>query len=201
MLMYLLIIFISLGIIMGVTSYLSYVGMLDYSIKYVILATFIMFLFVFAINTICVCVPRYICPKKSMNPEKKIYKVYKWEAKFYNKIGINKWKDKIPELGCLAGFVKTSVQTTDDPSYLFKFAEETVYAEVMHVSSAIFGWLILLIPPYDLMFNITFWIALVSCGLNILPIFIQRYNRPRLLRMYYRELKIRKKKEEKNEQA
>ena len=195
MILYLVVIFITLGLIMVVNSYLSYAGIIDYSIRYVVLFTLIIFVFEFLVNLICVCVPRYVCPKKMMYPERKIYTVHKWESKLYNRLKINKWKDIIPELGCLAGFVKTKVES-DDPSYLLKFAEETVYAEVMHTLSAILSFTILLIPPYDLMFNITFWIAIVSFGLNILPIFVQRYNRPRLLRMYYRELKIRRKKAE-----
>jgi glycosyl-4,4'-diaponeurosporenoate acyltransferase len=55
------------------------------------------------------------------------------------------------------------------------------------------GFIIIVIPPYGLMFNFAFPVAFVNCILNILPILVQRYNRPRLLRMYYRELKRKKK--------
>jgi glycosyl-4,4'-diaponeurosporenoate acyltransferase len=161
-------------------------------VLYCLLASLFYLILVILVDAICVLLVRYN-PKDSIyNPDKKIYKTFKWEAKLYSKIKIISWKDKIPELGCLAGFVKTKV-VSDDPSYLYKFAKETVYAEIMHIISAVMGFIIMVIPPYNLMFNFAFPVAIINFILNILPILVQRYNRPRLLRMYYREMKRKKK--------
>ena len=46
-------------------------------------------------------------PEKAVDPFRKIYRVAKWEKKLYKKLGIVKWKDKIPEAGgLLANFQK-----------------------------------------------------------------------------------------------
>ena len=192
MTLYLIVIGISLLIIFITNSILSINGIISVSVIYCLIAALFYFLLVVLVDAVCVLLVRYN-PKDDMyNPDKKIYKTYKWEAKFYSKIKIITWKDKIPELGVLAGFVKTKVES-DNPDYLYKFAKETVYAEIMHIISAIMGFIIMVIPPYNLMFNFAFPVAFVNCILNVLPILVQRYNRPRLLRMYYRELKRKKK--------
>lgn len=192
MTLYLVVIAVSLIIIFVTNSILSINGIIAASVLYCLIASLFFLVLVVLVDAICVLAVRYNPLDGVYNPDKKIYKTFKWESKFYSKIKILSWKDKIPELGFLAGFVKTKV-VSDDPSYLYKFAKETVYAEVMHILSALFGFVIILIPPYELIFNFAFPIAFINFILNILPIFIQRYNRPRLLRMYYRELKRKKK--------
>jgi glycosyl-4,4'-diaponeurosporenoate acyltransferase len=192
MTLYLIVIAISLIMIFISNAILSINGIIAVSVLYCLIASLFFFVLVVLVDAICVLCVRYNPYDSVYNPDKKIYKTFKWESKFYSKIKILSWKDKIPELGFLAGFVKTKV-VSDDPSYLYKFAKETVYAEVMHIISALVGFVIILIPPYELMFNFAFPIALINFILNILPIFVQRYNRPRLLRMYYREIKRKKK--------
>jgi glycosyl-4,4'-diaponeurosporenoate acyltransferase len=192
MTLYLIVIAISLIVIFISNAILSINGIIAVSVLYCLIASLFFFVLVVLVDAICVLCVRYNPFDSVYNPDKKMYKTFKWESKFYSKIKILSWKDKIPELGFLAGFVKTKV-VSDDPSYLYKFAKETVYAEVMHIISALVGFVIILIPPYELMFNFAFPIAFINFILNILPIFVQRYNRPRLLRMYYREMKRKKK--------
>ena len=45
-------------------------------------------------------------PKKWMDPNKKIFHTSDREMKFYEKIGVRKWKDKVPELGGFTSFHK-----------------------------------------------------------------------------------------------
>ena len=40
-------------------------------------------------------------PTSAVDPFKRIYRVAKWEKKVYRRLGIVKWKDKIPEAGAL----------------------------------------------------------------------------------------------------
>lgn len=130
-----------------------------------------------------------IFPKKWVNPFNKIYTVHKWESKFYVKLGIRKWKDLIPESGkMLTGFGKREVLDMKDNAYLFKFMEETVYAEVMHLLSAVLGFLVVFV-------NLKLWVlvgiplAIFNFILQILPAMVQRYNRPKLMLAYRRNEK------------
>lgn len=130
-----------------------------------------------------------IFPKKWVNPFNKIYTVHKWESKFYVKLGIRKWKDLIPESGkMLTGFGKREVLDMKDNAYLFKFMEETVYAEVMHLLSAVLGFLVVFV-------NLKLWLlvgiplAIFNFILQILPAMVQRYNRPKLMLAYRRNEK------------
>lgn len=128
-------------------------------------------------------------PKKWVNPFNKIYTVHKWESKFYVKLAIRKWKDLIPESGkMLTGFGKREVLDMKDNAYLFKFMEETVYAEVMHLLSAVLGFLVVFV-------NLKLWLlvgiplAIFNFILQILPAMVQRYNRPKLMLAYRRNEK------------
>ena len=57
-------------------------------------------------------------PEKIFNPDKKFFCVNKKERKFYEKLGIKKWKDKVLELGALGGFRKNKLKDGNDPDYL-----------------------------------------------------------------------------------
>ena len=128
-------------------------------------------------------------PKKWVNPFNKIYTVHKWESKFYVKLAIRKWKDLIPESGkMLTGFGKREVLDMKDNAYLFKFMEETVYAEVMHLLSAVFGFLVVFVN-LNLWFLVGIPLAIFNFILQILPAMVQRYNRPKLMLAYRRNEK------------
>ena len=131
-----------------------------------------------------------IFPKKWVNPFNKIYTVHKWESKFYVKLGIRKWKDLIPESGkMLTGFGKREVLDMKDNAYLFKFMEETVYAEVMHLLSAVLGFLVVFVN-LKLWFLVGIPLAIFNFILQILPAMVQRYNRPKLMLAYRRNENI-----------
>lgn len=130
-----------------------------------------------------------ILPKKWINPFNRIYKVHKWESKLYLRLGIRKWKDLIPESGkALTGFGKREVENIKDNTYLYKFMEETVYAEIMHLVSAFLGFLVVFI-------NLKLWLivglplAIFNLILQIMPVMVQRYNRPKLMLAYRRNEK------------
>ena len=131
-----------------------------------------------------------LLPQKWFDPYKKKYKISKREKSFYELLGINYWKDKVPEVGKLVGYDKTSVGdlTADN---LFKFLTESAYGEIIHyfclLSSVIIAVIYFFIPIDAI--NGLFWgvvlpCALVNFFLNVPPILIQRYNRPRLMRIH-----------------
>lgn len=145
------------------------------------------------IDAVCALFVRYCLPKKVFNPFLKLYNVGKRERKFYEKIGIRKWKDRIPEAGQLfANFSKTEVADMTNNEYAKKFMSETIYAEIMHWLSMLFSFLIIFI---DLRLALTVGLPLIigNMILNIMPVMVQRYNRPKLMVLYQRNERMKNK--------
>lgn len=119
-------------------------------------------------------------PSKWYDPDKKCFCVSKKERKFYEKIGIKKWKDKILELGALGGFRKNKLKDSSDCEYLNLFLIENNKGIVIHISNIILGFLIMLCLPLKYAWVISFPVACVNFVLGLLPIFVLRYNIPKL---------------------
>ena len=105
-----------------------------------------------------------------------------YEKRFYKLIKIERWKDKLPEMGKLLNFEKKHLKKELDLDYVNKFIQETYYAEFGHLCMAIFGFACILVNPsdYALMALIC---SIVNFIVQIPFCLIQRYNRPRLLRL------------------
>lgn len=127
-------------------------------------------------------------PRKYFNPYSKFFKVFSFERKFYEFIQIRKWKDLVPETGQLCNFKKNKIYKPNDALYLYKFMEETCYAELMHFLCSILSYGILLLGFINLKLMITIClpIAIINSITQLLPALIQRYLRPRLKLMYNR---------------
>ena len=137
-------------------------------------------------------------PEGAVDPRRRIYRVAKWEKKLYKKLGIVSWKDKIPEAGgLLVGFQKSRVLDFHDNAYLLTFMRESVYAEIMHVISAVAGLALpvlcvlprlwsLSVPEVRWGWRVALPVALVNFVLQVLPVMVQRYVRPQLMRVYER---------------
>ncbi len=171
--------------ILSLSVGLNFLSVTDGEILITIIYTF---LALFVIDALVAILVR-ILPKKLVNPFNKIYKVRTWETKLYLKLKVRNWKDKIPETGkALAGFGKDKVLDMNDNRYIYKFMEETVYAEVMHVISAVLSIFVIFI-------NLKLWyivglpMAIVNFVIQILPVIVQRYNRPKLALLYERNEK------------
>lgn len=144
----------------------------------------------FLADAVCALATRWCVPERKMNPFARVWKVHHFERCFYVKIGIRRWKDKIPETGgLLVGFSKSAVADRHDNTYLLKFLKETCYAELMHIISIPCGFLVLLLTlAWDSIPHFIAWfglpVAIVNAVLQLLPIFVQRYVRPFLLSAY-----------------
>lgn len=144
----------------------------------------------FLADAVCALATRWCVPERKMNPFARVWKVHHFERRFYVKIGIRRWKDKIPETGgLLVGFSKSAVADRHDNTYLLKFLKETCYAELMHIISIPCGFLVLLLTlAWDSIPHFIAWfglpVAIVNAVLQLLPIFVQRYVRPFLLSAY-----------------
>jgi glycosyl-4,4'-diaponeurosporenoate acyltransferase len=112
-----------------------------------------------------------------------LFRSFRWEreGKVYEDVfNIKVWKDFLPEGGGVfrGGFVKRKADTRSI-RFLETFAKETCRAELVH-------WVIILLLPIFFVWNpplgVLIMLPLVVV-LNLPFIMIQRYNRPRLVKI------------------
>ena len=127
-------------------------------------------------------------PEKWFLLESKIFAVSKKESRFYRKLKINSWKNKVPELGCFTGFHKDKLQSSTDPEYLFRFLLESNYGVAIHIANAVLGFLITFIP-FSASAGISIPVIMVNAFLSLLPVAILRSNTPALKLLYDKIIK------------
>ncbi len=134
-------------------------------------------------------------PERWFNFQKKFFIVSPKEKKFYEKLKIRKWKDKVPELGQFTNFRKNKIAEPKSNEYLDRYLLEACYGEIIHISGMISGFLLLAVyPPFWLCFGLP--VAVVNLFMNFPSYAILRYNTTKLRVLY--EINRRKKaKEEK----
>ena len=120
--------------------------------------------------------------------EHKIYAVGQKEMNFYRAIRLNRWKDYVCELGKLSGFSKKKIVNPNDPAYVDRFIYELNKGMFVHTVCVLGAFLVLLVPVPGF-WSITFPVAIVGALLNVLPIMVLRYNKPRLLLLKKRLLR------------
>lgn len=187
MIIYLSIIFLSI-VFISVFDIIFTMQTFNLTVPYIIFIVFISAVIDFLIDAVIAFIIHKL-PKKWFNPYNKIYRVWTFERRLYENLGIKKWKDRIPEMGQLCNFKKDKIASINDNNYIYKFLEETCYAEVLHFLSAVLGFAVIFVFPLKYVFNFTLPVAAINCFLQILPIFIQRYTRPKLIKIYERNLK------------
>jgi len=177
-----MVIIISFNILFNLARY-------GFTAWYVVLGVVLGVIFSIILDSIVAFVVRQI-PEKKFNPFAKFFAGRKGEKKFYEKLNIRNWKDKIPELGkTLKYFDKTKVPEKPNAEYMLKFLKETCYAEVMHIAICPVAFILVFIFPLKYFWCISFPIVLVNIFLQLLPICVQRYTRPKLVIAYQRLLK------------
>lgn len=113
------------------------------------------------------------------------YRCYKWEkqGKLYTRIGIERWKKLVPDM---SRFLPDMVKKEVDPaavtaSQVELLVQETCVAEAVHTASILLGlgalWLC---PGWG---GVVLWLIWFLLA-NLPFILIQRYNRPRLMRLH-----------------
>ena len=116
-------------------------------------------------------------PKKCAQHDSKIFTVSAKEKKFYERLKIRAWKEKIPEIGHFTGFRKNKIADPKSVEYVERFLLEACYGEVGHFFSLFFGFLILLLfPVHNAWLGISIPVAVVNLLLNLPTIFVLRYN-------------------------
>ena len=135
----------------------------------------------------------HLIPNRVFPAESSRYRVSPRSVRFYERLGVKKWKDKVWELGGIGGFSKKRLNEPLSAAYIERFLTESHKGVLTHRLGYLAGFLTMLAFPNACALTIALPVALVNLYLNILPTVILRYNTPKLLKLYERI----KKKEEK----
>lgn len=119
-------------------------------------------------------------PEKWFSSESSLTNVSKKECAFYNKLGVRKWRTKVPELGMFTGFHKNKVYEPSNNEYIKRYILEANYGFVIHMASVPIGFLVILICPIEWALSFGVPVALVNALLHLLPAFVLRHNIPKL---------------------
>ncbi|MDW0109755.1 glycosyl-4,4'-diaponeurosporenoate acyltransferase CrtO family protein [Sporosarcina aquimarina] len=106
------------------------------------------------------------------------FKEKSFERQLYKSIRINTWKDKLPAMNSTLKNLKSELT----PGYLDKVFMQTYYAEFGHLTIAILGFLSIVVNPHEY-FMLAFICSIVNFFIHIPFCLIQRYNRPRIVKV------------------
>lgn len=137
--------------------------------------------------------------EKYFDYHKKIFNASPKRIRFYDSLGIKKWKDKVLELGMFTNFRKNKIDNPKDPMYIRQYILEACYGVIIHYVSIPASFLILLldynmyIGESNLFLTVALPVALVNVVLIGAPALVLRYNLVKLIKIY--EIQIRKNKD------
>lgn len=152
---------------------------------------------VIAVDGLVALFIRRALPEKLFCVKENTFNVGQKERGFYRKIKVNRWKDKVPELGGFTGFHKDKIKSAGDAAYLARFVLEANYGVVIHLANALLGFVIAFIP-FCGRFSIWFPIFVVNFVLSMMPVAVLRNNTPSLKYLYFKAKKDEAVKEENN---
>jgi len=114
-----------------------------------------------------------------MDYHKTWFQPRKWEKGIYNKIKVKNWKDKMP------------TYDTDTFSFELHSMEEIIMAmcqsEVVHEIIVVLSFVPLLFSVWFESFAVFFITSLLAAAFDMMFVIMQRYNRPRLVRILQRK--------------
>ena len=171
-------------IIISIVDVIVAAPIFSFDVWYIILAVVISTVSVIAIDGVCATLSRWIFPKKWFGVDKKFFLAGKKECRFYEKIGIKKWKEKVLELGVFANFRKNKIADPNNNEYIASYIYEANCGILGHALGVIFGYLIIFIYPLPFWLCFGFPVATVNLVLSSMPLMILRYNLPKLHTLY-----------------
>ncbi|MBQ7339553.1 MAG: hypothetical protein IJW43_01725 [Clostridia bacterium] len=148
-----------------------------------------------AIDGLGATIGRKLLPERWFTADKKGFCAGKKESKFYEKIGIKWWKDKVIELGAFTNFRKNKIANPNDIEYIKRYILEANFGVICHVLGVILGLATIFCCPMNLWLTVGLPVTIVNTVLSGLPILILRYNLPKLHTLYKYNLKRQKKAE------
>lgn len=142
-------------------------------------------------------------PRRWIHYDRFPFRCYPWEreGKTYHFLGIEYWKNRLPDISVYVNSVfpkKVQPEQIRDSAYFVRFAKETCVAELVHF------FLILAAPVYYLFNWDGDWgvgVMMIDIVVNLPFILVQRYNRPRFVRVieHRKRAELRQKEELKEE--
>ena len=121
-----------------------------------------------------------IVPKRWFCADRFPFRVRPWEQKLYQALRVKQWQNKVPDMSRLLGDMVKKQLAPDGKTDYALLVQETCVAECVHFCLGLLslgafalcrsGWMVCIVAVYILLGNLPFQI-------------IQRYNRPRLLRL------------------
>ena len=135
------------------------------------------------IDSIFATIIRWLLPKKLFSVDKTLFSASKKERRFYEKLGIKKWKDKVIELGVFTGFRKNKIAEPANNEYVARYIIEANYGVVVHIACVFCGYAVCFVFPAHAV-SVGLPVGFVNMVLNVLPLMILRYNLPKLHTLY-----------------
>lgn len=123
-------------------------------------------------------------PRSMFDPERFPFKSFKWEdeGRIYDKLGIQKWKTHVPDMSkAIRRTFSKQGNMMRDPEHLRRLVKETCSAETVH-------WILILVSPvFPILMEEAGVLSMIIDILgNLIFVIIQRYNRPRVLKIIQR---------------
>lgn len=197
--MFYILIVLTTAILTSLINGIFFTGFLGMSVGKIIFYTIFHIIAVIGIDAIFAFLIRRL-PSKWFKKDCGLFKIFKWERKYYERIGIKNWKDKIPEWGKLTSFSKSKLENPNDNTYVSRFLLECRYGELIHLVGMLLGFLIIFILPIKYCLNFAIPVAIVNAFLNYPSYAILRYNRPKLLVLFERNRRLEERKKQKESQ-
>ena len=129
---------------------------------------------------------KFLTESKFYNYTSFPFKTYKFEKKFYQFVRIRKWKDLLPNK---MGMDKSHIQDKNSVDYLSRFLIEGCIAETLHIISALVSPVFIFVVDCKYL-SITLPVTMVNFILQILPVMVQRYNRPKIALLLRKNMKV-----------
>lgn len=187
---YLIVIVLATAIIAGLNIVFSFPMNLPNAVN-ILLNTAVGTICVIAIDGIFAFLIRRCLPQKWFAADSEKFRVPESERRFYRRLKINSWKNKVPELGGFTGFHKNKMSDPGDLEFLSRYLMESNFGVVIHIVNMCDGVFLLLIPPCSAI-SIAVPIIIVNAILSFLPFMILRFN-TFSLRVLYDKRKMRRK--------
>ncbi len=125
----------------------------------------------------------FLLPRHIFHGDRPPFAPFAWEknGKIYERLRIRRWKDRVPDMSrIMKNMVKKKLPAGSNSDQMILLVQETCVAELIHALLIVAGlWLVPVWPGAG------GWIVYLLYALvgNLPFIIIQRYNRPRLVRL------------------
>jgi hypothetical protein len=119
--------------------------------------------------------------KKRINPAAKYFKVGEREKNLWQRLGVRKFKDLLPDGGNMVGFPKATIANPNDAEYIRRYIHESCVGEIGHINGVALGFFACVILPIKYWWCFGLPCAVGNAILGLLPIIVLRYNRYKLV--------------------